>query len=761
MLDRDQGVEHTSGLARQVLEPQAVGEVGERPAPVGVDDVEDLAHRRGEADDPQRPVEEQRGDVGGREQVLEVAGQHAQLLHLVPVLLVEGGQLLVHRLELLFRGLQLLHGGTQLLVGRLQLLVGRLHLLLAGLVPLDDRLQPLAGQVELGLQLPHGAAPDPTVALHRLLRCVELVEHHEHETVDPVVEGGNGPHQHRALHPFHRQPYRTAAHRTLLAAGGVDRGPQLEAELVSGQPEHVGRRVAFGVGQVPARPGRGVDHPVLGVDQHAGRGVLLDQPGVHRPVPGVGPSAVHGGRDPGGVAAGAAGEGRHRRLAVGHVATAEDAVGLVHGAEELRPVERLGGAQHEMTAGVEGVVEDRDCVGLHVALEVDQQVPARDQAQTGERRILQQAVGGEHHHLPQLFTHPVAAVVADEEPAQAFGADVAFDRDRVHALPGPLQRRGVQVGGEQLKLGRLVDGVGVLGQQHGQAVGLLAGGAAHRPRPHAVLRALALEQPGDDVGGQRGEHLRVPEEAGDRDQEVVEQELHLVAVVPQQLHVGAQVRQLMELHTASDAAPHRGLLVAGHVVAGAGPDEGEDPLQELLGFGRCGGTIVEHGQAGLVPGDPHQPGRDLGHREHHVGHSGGDGAARHPVVLGLPRVLDHGQPAPGLDRGQAARAVAAGAAEHHADGVAVVGGGQGAEEVVDRAAVAALFLQVGQPEVGVDGRQVPSGRDHVHVAAGDRHRLGHLVNGHGGMGLEQVGQVAALIGGEVHHHHDRQAGVGR
>ena len=129
-----------------------MGEIGERATPVAHGDVEELRDRRGEAHDAQAPIEEQRGDVGGDEQVLQVVRQHPEFVDLVTVLLVERRQLLVHRLEFLTRGLEFLHRGSEFFVRRLQFLVRCPHLLLAGLVLLDDRLQPPARQVELPLE---------------------------------------------------------------------------------------------------------------------------------------------------------------------------------------------------------------------------------------------------------------------------------------------------------------------------------------------------------------------------------------------------------------------------------------------------------------------------------------------------------------------------------------------------------------------------------------------------------------------------------
>ena len=87
-----------------------VGEISERPAAVGRDQVEDPRHRRGVAADQQVAVEEDGGDPGALEQVAQVRIGAIQLLHLSGQLKVDGLQLLVDRLLLLLGGFQLLVG---------------------------------------------------------------------------------------------------------------------------------------------------------------------------------------------------------------------------------------------------------------------------------------------------------------------------------------------------------------------------------------------------------------------------------------------------------------------------------------------------------------------------------------------------------------------------------------------------------------------------------------------------------------------------
>ena len=134
-------------------------------------------------------------------------GELGQFLHLVAVLLVDGLKLLIDALQLFFGGFQLLHGGAQLLVGGLHLFAGSLHLLLAGFILLDDGLQPLARQGELGFQILNplrlrrrpgvcAAAPASPSAVR-----FALLENDQGESFPLRLHGGPHMHHHRAGMP--------------------------------------------------------------------------------------------------------------------------------------------------------------------------------------------------------------------------------------------------------------------------------------------------------------------------------------------------------------------------------------------------------------------------------------------------------------------------------------------------------------------------------------------------------------------------------
>ena len=100
-------------------------------------------------------VEEDRRDFGAVEDILQIVGGDALLLHGLVQLAVEGGQFLIERLQLFLRRFQLFIGGLEFLVHRHGFFVDRLLLLVGELEVADGALQLLPRGVELLLELSH------------------------------------------------------------------------------------------------------------------------------------------------------------------------------------------------------------------------------------------------------------------------------------------------------------------------------------------------------------------------------------------------------------------------------------------------------------------------------------------------------------------------------------------------------------------------------------------------------------------------------
>ena len=136
-LDRRQVPDHLLGVGHESFVIEVARDVGDWPAHIRRNKIEDLLRARREPMDAQLAIKKNGADIGRRHQVVEVGIRPAQLFDVVLELVVDGGKLFVDRLQFLLARLQLFRRGTQLLVHRLELFVGGLQLFVGRFVLLD------------------------------------------------------------------------------------------------------------------------------------------------------------------------------------------------------------------------------------------------------------------------------------------------------------------------------------------------------------------------------------------------------------------------------------------------------------------------------------------------------------------------------------------------------------------------------------------------------------------------------------------------
>jgi hypothetical protein len=158
--------------------------------------------------------------------------------------------------------------------------------------------------------------------------------------------------------------------------------------------------------------------------------------------------------------------------------------GEVDGREE--PVVReqhLGLAQEQQAGRVERVVQPAEDARLRLGGEVHEGVAAQQQVDVRDRCVLDQVVAAEDHRPAEVLAEGEPAVLRREVRLHLRGAQPGQLPLGVDGLPGVRQRLLVDVRGVDLDpLAELVGAEGV-GQQDGQAVGLLARCAAGAPHP--------------------------------------------------------------------------------------------------------------------------------------------------------------------------------------------------------------------------------------------------------------------------------------
>ena len=683
--DTDAAVQDPADILEQVVVGADGLEVAQVTPDVLGQQVEDLGGAGGEQAHAVIAVDEDGRRIRGLHQVAQIAGHPVQLLDLELMLGVDAVQLLIDRMQFLVGALQLLVGGEEFLVGGLELLV-------AGLQLLDRGLHRLPGALQLQLQFADivrhlGADAEIVGDLHRLChRCRRslLVEqdHVAGASGGPIAQGLD-PHLQAllpALPPLDDQVWHP--HRLALLGAVAQGGGQGEAQGVAGQQ---GQEVAIEATRAGGEEAGGiaedVQNLVLFVDQKT-RGDETVEEGVvdaieQHPGGGHAPRTRIGAliqRGPQG------GQGAALAMLAIELPLAIEGLELVRQAAQ-----GLAGAEEEGAVEAQGIVEVGDGLGLGVGQQIDEQIATTDQVDLGEGGILEQVVHGEHQGLAEMGQHLPAALaqgleIGGAQPLRDLGQGLVT----VDALGGDLDGLFMQIGGQDLDQGcppLVAEG---LMEEDGQAVGLLARGAATDPDPHLLTRRGLIEDGGNDLVPQHLEGLGVTEEAGDADQQVLVEQVELVGIVGQApgvvLDVGvAQVQGQPPGNAAGDG----GRLIAGEIDV-VGPveqvqDRRHAPERPLLV------AHAMHGAQGLrIGGEFHQGlGHVLGH-EDGIHAAGVDGALGHAVKACRLGGFHQHQAAGVVDVKQPAAAVGTGAREDDARRTLPPGGGQGAEEGIDR-----------------------------------------------------------------------------
>jgi len=102
-----------------------------------------------------------------------------------------------------------------------------------------------------------------------------------------------------------------------------------------------------------------------------------------------------------------------------------------------------------------------------------------------------------------------------------------------------------------------------------------------------------LDQRGDDFGLQRNPGLRVPEERGHRDQEVLEQALRLRRMRLQEVEVLRDAHPMRELHAPGQASQYGGSFVFREIVPRPPAQRVEHGLEGLLLLGLRNGLALD------------------------------------------------------------------------------------------------------------------------------------------------------------------------
>jgi len=133
-----------------------------------------------------------------------------------------------------------------------------------------------------------------------------------------------------------------------------------------------------------------------------------------------------------------------------------------------------------------------------------------------------------------------------------------------------------------------------------------------------------------------------------------------------------------------------------------------------------------------------------------------NGGARHRRIFRLVGILDQDDAAGLLDSLHPDGAVGARSGEDDGKPVAVLVR-QRAKELVDRCALSARFLELGDRDIAVGDEEAAVGRNDVDMVRPEGNPMLDLFDGHAGARRKEAGEVAVAVRIEMHDHGDRGA----
>ena len=419
-------------------------------------------------------------------------------------------------------------------------------------------------------------------------------------------------------------------------------------------------------------------------------------------------------------------------------------------------------AEEKLPLRSEAVMEGRQHPLLQGRLEIDHQVTAGDEIESGERWVFHEIMLREQAHLSEILRHAVGPVFLNEVLRQALVGDVGCDRSGIDPGAGDLDRTFIDIGREDLDGTRAPGPPQPFLQEDRDRIGLLAGRAAGDPDTDRLRERRIGKQGFQGPFDQCLERLGVPKEACDADQQLTKEKLGLCRGRPELLDVDAGVIDLQHLHSPLDAAHERTALVLREVSPQPAMQHRADRVQLIVNIGLDAVLAlvgVEHRSMTLIV----QQG--LGHRldpEHMIDEAGRHCALGHTLLGMMIEVgLAERQAAAFLDGRHTDGAVAPVTREDDPDGIFLLVFGEGRQENVDRHAArrgrrGALQLQdtVLDREDGVRRRYI----DVVGFDLGSGHGL---QDRHGGVGADDRDEGAFPVGIEVLNEHKGHAAVRR
>ncbi len=293
-------------------------------------------------------------------------------------------------------------------------------------------------------------------------------------------------------------------------------------------------------------------------------------------------------------------------------------------------------------------------------------------------------------------------------------------------------------------------GLDLLLKEHDKGVCLLAGAASGDPYPDGLIGAVATDQIGNDLIRQDVEHLRVAEEAGDMNQQILGQKLELAGITSQKLDVAihATCPDRHHRHASLDAPLQCAGFVEPEVVAGLRSQQVYDLMQPTR-FRVVFRQAVLLADMGGLPVISDDCPRDLPCGQHKVDRSALDRAPRHTVKVCLVRILRDDEAISFLDDPCAKAAVSAHPGKDDTDRALADVVRQRTQQEIEGQARAVTLTRGGNAKRAALDRKIDTGRNRIDGVGLNQHTVGRLLHRQGRVSAQQIDHHALVCRIEV------------
>ena len=221
-------------------------------------------------------------------------------------------------------------------------------------------------------------------------------------------------------------------------------------------------------------------------------------------------------------------------------------------------------------------------LGLGLAGEVHERVATHEKIDARDRRILDEIVASEDDRAADVLVEEIPVVDALEVLREELRRDVLHLRCAIGSVARLHQRVLVDVRGVDLHPPAERLDPEMLGQDHGERVGLLARRAAGAPDSDGAVGPAAGQDAREDLRRQVSPRLRITKEARDVDENGVEEQAELLGVrrevgLIRVVRLDADRLQAL-LDTAHEARP----LVGGEIEAAGALQIVEQSLEPVV-----------------------------------------------------------------------------------------------------------------------------------------------------------------------------------